>query len=293
MAENRPILVTGATGNVGKHVVRRLLEEEGRAVRALTRDPARADLPEGAEAVAGDLAHPGSLGPALEGIDAAFLVWPSLEADKAAPEAIPAIAARARNIVYLSAMGLPEHDGPDAPSEGILGSHMLLERLIRKSAADWTFVRAGGFAANLAGWIPQIRATGTVRAAFAELARPLIHEADIAEVAVRALTEPGHSGASYEITGPEPVTQAEQARIIGEELGVPARFEELSAEEAVQAFITDGLPAQLAQDIVQGQAAMAEQPESTTDTFEKVAGVPPRSFRQWAADRAGGAVARA
>lgn len=292
MAENRPILVTGATGNVGKHVVRRLLEE-GRAVRALTRDPARADLPAGAEAVAGDLGDPGSLGPALEGIDAAFVVWPTLQADEAAPETVPAIAARARNIVYLSVMGLPEHDAPDAPSEGIMGSHMLLERLIRKSAADWTFVRPGGFAANLAGWIPQIRATGTVRAPFAELARPLIHEADIAEVAVRALIDPGHSGAAYEITGPEPISQAEQARIIGEELGVPARFEELSPEEAVQAFITDGLPARLAQDIIQGHAAMAEHPESTTDTFEKVTGVPPRSFRQWAADRARDAVGHA
>lgn len=282
MAHDRPILVTGATGNVGRHVVRRLVEE-GRAVRALTRDPAKADLPGGVEAVRGDLADPASLGPALEGVDTAFLLWPSLEADQVAQEAVAAVAQGVDRVVYLSAMGVDpvrsEREG------GILGSHAMLERLIRESRMDWTFVRAGGFAANLGEWIPRIRESGVIRPAFPELARPLIHEADIAAVVVRALSEDGHIGAIYDITGPELLSQAEQARIIGEELGTPVRVEAMSHEEAVRDLSGSGLPRETAQEILRAHAGMVDDPEPTTDTVERVTGAPGRTFRQWAADR--------
>ncbi|GAA4938234.1 NAD(P)H-binding protein [Streptomonospora halophila] len=282
MAAQSPILVTGATGNVGRHVVRRL-SDEGRAVRALTRDPAKADLPAGVEAVQGDLADPGSLGPALEGVDTAFLVWPSVQADAAAAETVQAMAAGVERIAYLSTMGIdPERSEREG---GILGSHAMLERLIKESGMSWTFVRAGGFAANLRDWIPRIRETGVIRMAYPNLARPLIHEADIAEVAVRALTESGHAGAAYEITGPAGITQAEQARIIGEELGAPVRVEAMTDDEAVRELTESGLPEEMARQILEAHARMVAHPEPATDTLERVTGAPPRTFRQWAADR--------
>ncbi|WP_326645195.1 NAD(P)H-binding protein [Streptosporangium sp. NBC_01755] len=82
------ILVTGATGKVGGQAVAQLLEA-GAAVRALTRNPSSARLPEGAEIVPGDLADPGSLDTALDGVDSVFLVWPTLSADHAREEHAP------------------------------------------------------------------------------------------------------------------------------------------------------------------------------------------------------------
>src|SRR5262245_25919669 len=92
-------LVTGATGNVGKHVVSSLVEE-GAAVRALVRDPARVSLPEGVEAVRGDLSSPRTLEPALRGVDGVYLMWPGLPV---VPGVVETIAAHAERVVYLSA----------------------------------------------------------------------------------------------------------------------------------------------------------------------------------------------
>ncbi|HEV7934870.1 MAG TPA: NAD(P)H-binding protein, partial [Actinomadura sp.] len=207
------ILVTGATGNVGRHVVSELART-GTTVRALTRDPAAARLPDGVDVVRGDLAVPGTLDAALDGVESVFLVWPTLAADHASAETLEMIGERARRIVYLSANGVP--DDPEKRAESILGSHALIERLIQGSGREWTFLRPGGFAANTLMWAPQIRAEGVVRWIHGTAARSLIHEKDIAAVAVRALTEDGHAGAKYVLTGPETLTQVQQVHAIGE-----------------------------------------------------------------------------
>ncbi|MGW4638465.1 NAD(P)H-binding protein [Sphaerisporangium sp. NPDC004334] len=277
------ILVTGATGRVGGHAVSALLAA-GAETRALARDPAAARLPDAVEVVPGDLAKPETLEAALDGVEAVFLLWPTLSADHAAPAAVEAIAARVRRVVYVSARGVPR--GREESDGTILGSHARLESLIERSGMEWTFLRPGGFAANTLMWAPQIRETGTVRWVHGAARRPLIHERDIAAVGVRALSAPGHGGAAYELTGPQALTQVEQVTLIGEAIGRPVRWEELSPEVAQRAMVAQGMPASLARDILDGHAAMVTAPETVTTTVEEITGTPATGFATWARDHA-------
>jgi len=146
------ILVIGATGKVGRHVVSGLLDR-GAAVRALVRDPATAGLPEDAELIHGDLTDLGALEEQLDGAEAVFLVWPFVS-DQGAAEVVGAIARHTRRIVYLSAQA----------ADGQPGSFWaVVERLIEHSGVEWTFLRPTGFAANTLMWAGQIRDSGVVR----------------------------------------------------------------------------------------------------------------------------------
>ncbi len=275
MTRQDPTLVIGATGNVGRQVVTRL-RGAGVPVRALSRAPAAGGLPDDVEVHRGDLWEPGSLAPALDGVDAVFLLWPSFSAEGAAA-AVRAIAGRARRIVYLSA--LQAADGPHT----VWGA---VERSIEQSGIAWTFLRAGGFAVNTLGWAGRIRAEGVVRAPFAGAARSLIHEADIAEVAVRALIGDGHAGGVYPLTGPGVVTQAEQARLIGEAIGRPVHFQEQSLPEArAEMLPIFGDPA-LVDASLAYWGSLVTDPEPVTTTVAQVTGRPARTFREWARDHA-------
>ncbi|WP_329086600.1 MULTISPECIES: NAD(P)H-binding protein [unclassified Streptosporangium] len=281
------ILVTGATGKVGGQVVAQLLDA-GVAVRALTRDPASATLPEGAEVVRGDLADPATLDDALDGVESVFLVWPTFSADHAAPAAVETIAKHARGIVYLSARGVPDPT-PGAPEQdpnSILGSHALMERLIERSGLEWTFLRPGGFAANTLMWASQIRDTGTVRWLHGAASRALIHERDIAAAGVSVLTGTGHAGARYVLSGPETLTQIEQVTAIGEAIGRPIRWEELPPEIALRGLLDQGWSPAAAEELTGAYARMVAYPESTTSAVEELTGRPATPFRQWAADHA-------
>jgi uncharacterized protein YbjT (DUF2867 family) len=208
MTDINQILVIGATGNIGRQVVAGL-HARGSAVRALSRHPAMASaLPDGVELVAGDLTDPDSLQHALTGVDAVFLLWPFLSAD-GAPAVVEAVAGHARRVVYVSAMSVRDDRSP--AENGVWGQ---VEDAIRRTDLDWTFLRASGFATNTFEWAPAIRTGQPVRIPYLAAARSLLHERDIADVAVRALTEPGHAGAAYVLTGPAAITQAEQVRIL-------------------------------------------------------------------------------
>jgi len=215
------IVVTGATGTVGRQVVAQL-SERGAPVRAVARDPASAGLPAGVEVVRGDLADPGSLKPHLQAVESVFLVWPFTSAD-VARGVVEVLARHVPRIVYLSAQAAVGR--PDS-------FWATVERLIEASGAAWTFLRPTGFAANTLMWADQIRNGDVVRWPYGAAARSLIHERDIAAVAVRALTGDRHAGLKYLLTGPEAITQADQVRIIGEVTGHPVRWEELAPEEA-------------------------------------------------------------
>lgn len=275
------ILVTGASGNVGRQVVAQLLEA-GAEVRALTRDPASARLPAAAEVVRGDLADAATLPAALRDVEAVFLLWPLLSAD-AAPAALAAIARQRRRVVYLSSMSV--RDGVEQQAEPISQMHADLEREIAWSGVAWTFLRAGGFAANTLGWAPQIRAGDVVRWPSGAAARSLVHERDLAAVAVRALTEEGHEGRRYVLTGPEAVTQVDQVQTIGDAIGRPLRFEELS-RAAAREELSGVLPPALLDGALDAWAAMAREPEPVSAEVEQLTGAPARSFASWAADHA-------
>ncbi|MEJ3750196.1 NAD(P)H-binding protein [Actinomycetes bacterium KLBMP 9797] len=274
------ILVTGATGNVGGAVVTQL-HAAGVPVRALVRR--EADLPEGVRAVRGDLGDPASLDTALEGVDAVFLVWPFLGAEGAS-DVIDVIGKRARRVVYLSSAGVGSEE--EEPGEAITMFHTELERLIEASGLEWTALRPTGFASNTLGWAEEIRTTGAVRAPLARLARPLIHEADMAAVAVQALTTDALLGARPLITGPELITQERQVALISEAIGRPVRFEEVSLDEAIERMKAAGYPAELVEAVMPAQAEMLDNPEPVNDEVERITGTPARSFREWAVDHA-------
>ncbi|MFC0544792.1 NAD(P)H-binding protein [Kutzneria chonburiensis] len=273
------ILVTGATGRVGGSALAQLWDK-GVAVRALVRDPGRAALPDGVEVVRGDLADPASLGPALDGVDSVFLVWPTLAADHAAPEVVATIAKQTRRVVYLSANGVSADT-----TEGILGSHAMMERLIEDSGLEWTFLRPTGFAANTLGWAPGVRAEGVVRWIHGAARRALIHEKDIGAVGALALTSDGLIGERPVLTGPESITQIEQAAAIGHAIGRPVRFEEVPADVARRAISAD-LPPSAVDGILAGHAALVANPEPVSDTVPRLVGRPALTFEQWAVDHA-------
>ncbi|MCX5387448.1 NAD(P)H-binding protein [Streptomyces sp. NBC_00083] len=274
------ILVTGATGNVGRHVVGQLLAA-GTAVRALARAPESAALPQGVKVVGGDLAQPDTLRAALAGSDTLFLIWPFLTAERA-PAVLKVIAQHARRIVYLSSSGVNED--AERQTDPINQLHADLERLIERSGMEWTFLRSNTIASNTRGWAEQIRTTHVVRGPDIA-ATAVVHERDIAAVAVRALVDDGHAGMKHILTGPQVLSRAEQVHAIGEAIGHPTRFERVSVEVARQQMLADGRPPALVEALL---ASADTRPESNliTSTVEEVTGAPARTFRSWAEEHA-------
>lgn len=278
---NDTILVIGATGNVGRHVATELAGR-GLPVRALSRDPelARAHLPATVDVVAGDLSRPDTLAAALDGAGRVFLLWPSFTTEHLAGVAA-ALAAAPRHVVYLSAM----HVQDDQPAEenGIWGA---VEDALRSAVTSWTMLRAGGFATNALDWAGQAH-TGVIRAPYGAAARSLIHERDLADVAVAALTEPGrYAGTAHVLTGPEAITMAEQARLIGAAIGRPVRWDEQPPDEAEAELAARLGDAEFAAAGLEYWATLVERPEPVTDAVERITGRPARTFRDWAIDHA-------
>lgn len=279
------IVVTGATGTVGRQVVRQL-SERGVPVRAITRNPGSAGLaaaapagvPAGVEVVRGDLSDPPSLEPHLAGADSVFLVWPFTPPELAADlgsRVVGVLARRVPRIVFLSAQAAGARPG---------SFWATMERLIEQSRTDWTFLRPTGFAANTLMWAEQIRTRGVVRWPYGAAARSLIHESDLAAVAVAALTEPGHAGRKYVLTGPEAITQASQARLIGEAVGRPVRWEELAPEQAREQLLAAWGDPAFVDSALGTWAGLVTEPEPVTRTVEQITGAPARAFGQWAGD---------
>ncbi|GIG64692.1 SDR family oxidoreductase [Phytomonospora endophytica] len=266
-------LVTGASGRVGAHVLSGL-SAAGHEVRALVRDTTA--LPPDVEGHAGDLSSPASMEAALDGVGAVWLMWPGIPV---VPEVIDLVTTRAKRVVYLSTdvTDLAEDDTPTS-------FHQDVERRIRASKAEWTFVRAIDFAANALAWAEQVR-SGVVRWPYARAARSLVHERDIAEVAVAALTTDGHHGGKYVVTGPESITHERQAAIIGEATGRDVRFEELPPD--IDVFAARWGDRAFAAARLAAWKSFTETPERVTDTVERVLGRPARTFRTWAEDHAG------
>lgn len=270
------ILVTGPTGNVGKHVVSSLAEM-GRDVRVLVRDTRNASLPGGVDVARGDLSSPQTLVAALRDVDSVYLMWPGLAVQ---PGVIELIAEHARRVVYLSA------DVPDlADGEESTVFHQEIERLIRQSGLIWTFVRAIDFATNTLGWADQIK-RGVVRLPYGQASRSLIHERDIADVVVHVLGSNGHAGAKYLVTGPESITQAEIVGIIGEAIGRDVRWEEVPLEIARKQLAAAWGDAGFAEARLKAWASLVESPERVTDEVERLLGRPARTFRSWAQEHA-------
>jgi uncharacterized protein YbjT (DUF2867 family) len=279
------ILVIGATGNVGRQVVSQL-PATGAQVRALVRNPTAAGLPPHIEVVSGDLTNPETLDECLDGIDTVFLVWTAPAA--AAAPALARIVKYARRIVFLSSPYKTAHPffqgGQPNPMAAL---HAEIERAIEASGREWIFLRPGIFAAMARHWwAPAIRAgAGVLRWPYPNAPTAPIHERDIAAVAVRALSEEGHSGSEYLVTGPQSLTQAMQVAIIGDVIGRELRMEEISPEEARHELVAV-IPPFVVNMLLGAWAAASGQPALVTSTVERVTGAAPRTFRDWAVDNA-------
>ena len=223
-----PVLVTGATGRVGRVVVDQLLGA-GVPVRALTRRPAAAGLPAAVEVVSGDLTVPESLDVGLQGVSAVFLVWTA--APTTAPAVVERLATHAQRVVFLSSPHRTPHPFFQQPNP-LAALHADIERLIAAAGLASTIIRPGMFASNaLYWWAASIRDGNVVRWPYGAAETSPIDERDIAAVAARVLYEDGHAGGDYVLTGPESLSQAEQVRTIGAAIGRRIQFEELSPEE--------------------------------------------------------------
>jgi len=280
------VLVTGATGRVGRLVVDELLRA-GSSVRALTRRPEHAALPAGVEVVAGDLTVPASLDPALEGAVAVFLVW------TAAAATAPAVVARLdahtspqpRRVVYLSSPHQTPHPFFQQPNP-MRGLHAEIERLLEAASLKVTVIRPGMFASNARHWwAPQIRDGDVVRWPYADAETAPVDERDIAAVAARALLDGRHAGGDYVLTGPESLSQAAQVRAIGDAIGRPLRFKELSPDE-FRRETAGTWPRGVADMLLAAWRAALGRPAFVTSDIQEIVGSPPRTFYQWAADHA-------
>lgn len=269
------MLVTGATGTVGRELVGRLTAA-GTPVRALVRDPRRAALP-GAELFAGDLTAPDGLADAFDGVSAVFLMWPF---DR--PDGVERVLAHARDarVVYLSVATVDDALAEQADPNARL--HAAVEHAVRNTAPQWTILRPYAFAANSLRWAAQIR-DGVVREAYGEAAMSLIDEADIAAVAVHALTGDGHHGRILELTGTAPLTKHEQVGVIAEAIGHDIRFEETPRADAAAVMLTMGWDPETVEGILDAQRDTIAHPRPVTSTVEEVTGRPARSFADWAA----------
>ncbi|GAA0954310.1 SDR family oxidoreductase [Nonomuraea longicatena] len=253
------ILVTGATGNVGRSLLSQLAEA-GIPARGASRSTGF------------DLLRPETVAPALDGVESVFLLWPTFDAEQARP-VVELMAERVRRIVYLSA----------TTAENTF--HGGVERIIEHSGVGFTLLRPGGFATNTLGWADQIRA-GVVQWPYGKAGRSLIHEADIAAVAAHVLITAGHSGRRYALSGPEVITQEEQVRVIGEVIGREVVWEELDPEVARERLAIEWGGRDFADAAIATWASMVDSPEPVFDTVPLMLGRPARTFREWAEDHA-------
>jgi uncharacterized protein YbjT (DUF2867 family) len=284
------LLITGATGHVGRELVHEL-DAEGTEIRVLVRDPARAaGLPERAERVVGDLAQPATLAPAFEGVDGVFLLVPGIGTDHAAHAVAAAQAAGVRRIVYLSSYAVL---GDPAPAMG--SWHRERERMIRASGIPATLLRPCGFMTNAFDWLPTIREGGYVLDPIGPGRSAPIDPADIAAVAALALTQEGHQGKEYVLTGGETFTVAEQVQILATAIGHDIEVRAVATPgEAVRFRYPDGAPPALADALVQGLKLMrADTVGLRTDTVAQLVGRTPRTFTDWCASNAGAFLAPA
>lgn len=271
------IVVTGATGNVGRPLVR-ALAASGEKVTAVSRRVGEGAVPEGVQVAAADLTDPEGLRPAFDGADALFLHDGGASAQALKPRSILDLAKSAgvRRVVLLSSQGVGTR--PESHSHGVLMRST--EDAVRQSGLDWTILRPGGFNSNTYAWVDSVRTRRTVIAPFGDAGMPTVDPADIADVAATTLREDGHAGQIYELTGPALTTPRQRASAIGDALGEPIRFVEQTRDEArtqmLQFMPEWAVETTLA---VLGDPTPAEQ--RISPTVEQVLGRAPRTFADW------------
>ncbi|WP_225100176.1 NAD(P)H-binding protein [Streptomyces sp. CoH27] len=268
------IVVTGATGNVGRALVAELVEA-GEAVTAVARRVRNEDVPPGVQAVAADLGNPETLGPALEGAKALFLL---VAGEDPAGILRRAAAAGVARVVLLSSQGVGTRPEAYAHAAGF-------EAAVAASGLPFTVLRSGGLASNALAWAEPVRRHRTAAAPFADVALPFVDPADVAAAAAVVLREDGHDGATYTLTGPEPTTPRQRAAALAEALGEPVTFVEQS-REAARAQMLQFMPAAVAEGTLAVLGTPTPQEQTASGDVERLLGRPAIPFAAWAARHA-------
>jgi uncharacterized protein YbjT (DUF2867 family) len=279
------IVIAGATGNIGSELVRQL-SAAGTCVRALVRNPAGAAAIEGpgVELAQGDLLDPASLDAALDGADHLFLLT-VFSPDQETPAA-NAIAAAQRaggvHVVRVSAVGSTE-DSPFATGRGFART----EKLLRESGLDWTVLQPHAFMQNALAGASTI-AEGVLYGTSCEGRIGTVDTRDVAAVAKVVLTEPGHTGKTYVLTGPESLSYADMAATLASVLGREVRYVDVPPDDYKQTLLGFGLPEPLAEDIrvLYGELFREGAGDFVTTHVQDVVGRPPRSFEEFVRDHA-------
>jgi uncharacterized protein YbjT (DUF2867 family) len=263
------IVVTGATGNVGRPLVQ-ALAAAGEKVTAVSRHAS--DVPDGVVSVPADLLRPDTLEPAVVGAEALFLLTPAEFHAGGRDLAGVLDVARAGGVgrvVLLSSHGVSTGRHPSGLEDAVTGSGM-----------GWTLLRPGGFASNDLAWAASVRTGRTVFAPFRDVAVPVIDPADIADVAAAVLLDDGHAGRTYELTGPAPISPRERVEALGAALGEPVRLVEQSRAEA-KAQMLHFMPEPVVEATLDALGEPTPAERRVSPDVERVLARPPRAYADW------------
>ncbi|GAA3094429.1 uncharacterized protein YbjT (DUF2867 family) [Kribbella aluminosa] len=255
------IVITGATGNVGRPLVQ-TLTALGEDVVPVSRSGA------GHQA---DLTEPETLRPVLDGAKAVFLLT---SADFLARGNLRSVVDVLREsgvprVVLLSSQGVTTQRHPSVHEDAVTGSGL-----------EWTILRPGNFASNALAWAESIRTQRAMYAPYADVALPAVDPQDIAEVAAAVLREPGHAGAVYTLTGPVAISPRQQAKVIEDAIGTPIQFTELTREQARTGMLTF-MPEPVVEATLDVLGAPLPSEQAVSPDVEKVLGRTPHTFADW------------
>ena len=274
------VLVTGATGAVGRHLVATLLDAGlgAGAIRAITRRPGEANLPAAVEVVAADLSDQATLAPdVFVGVDRAFVFpAPGVQAFVDA-----ALSHGVRRFTVLSSLAAAREFPRDEGSAS-QRHHSAVEAAVTDHTDAWTILRPGTFANNLLSWSWQIRTGAPIRAPYVSSAQAPVHEHDVAEAAAQTLLADDYLGEAIAITGPAALTRADQVATIAAALDRDIPLVEISPEE-FQAETAQFIPAPVVTmllDYWRDTLMVPEVPRPVTP----ITGKPGRTLAEWAAD---------
>ncbi|MBB5935820.1 NAD(P)H-binding protein [Streptomyces zagrosensis] len=263
------ILVTGATGNVGRHVVEQLLGK-GHRVRALSRTPQLATLPAEVEVVGGDLTKPETLGAAFDGVSGVHLT--TYNGSEAPLTTGPELAE------------LVEKAGVRRVTVLWSGQEGSVERAVRGGTAAWTLIQPGEFMSNSLAWAEAVRVDGVVREPYPQALNATIHEGDVAAVIALALTEDGHEARTYRLSGPQALTVPQKIAALGAALGRELRYVELTDEQARERWRSSGVSAEAIEMLAAWHSNPPPEGYTVVPTVAEVTGRPARTYAAWAAE---------
>ncbi|MFI0967672.1 SDR family oxidoreductase [Streptomyces sp. NPDC021080] len=272
------ILVTGATGNVGSELVAQLAAD-GVPVRAMTRNPGKANFPDGVEVVAGDFDQPDTLPAALAGVDRVFVCPPGYGPEGPVQERTLAAAAReagVKHLVKLSTSGV----GYGA-TDPLTSGHRAGEQVIQESGLEWTILRPGTFMVYLYGYADTIGKERTMYVTEGDPVSAMIHPRDIASVAAKVLTTPGHQGQAYTLTGGEALSPQRQGEIVGEALGQEVQVVERTQAQTQAEFDRLGWGGPRLEALLELKRQSAAWDWKISDSVEKITGKAPLTLRDW------------